>query len=336
MTSQTEATAPPARRRRDGRVVPVVARVLQGLLTLVIVSMVIFFATQLMPGDVAQVILGESATPARLAALRTELGLDQPAWLQYGRWLLGALHADFGTSLATGTPVAATLAPRLANSLTLAAVALVIMFPLSLVVGIGSARLKDRLFDKGFLTLSMIANATPEFVLGTVFVTLLGTTVWRVFPPVALIPPGDSPLMHPSSIVLPVLTLVTGGSAYLSRLVRASFIDVMSSEYVQMARLKGLSERRIVYRHALPNALGPAIPAASLVAAYTVGGIVVVEFLFGYPGIGSMLVDAITSRDVPSIQAVVLVIATTYFVLNLVADLLSTGRRRRVREGTPT
>ncbi|MFT3798321.1 ABC transporter permease [Microbacterium sp.] len=331
MTQESAARPTRVSRWRAGGTRFVLVRAAQGVLTLLIVSMLIFFATQLMPGDVALIVLGESATPEQLAILREHLGLDQPAWLQYLHWLAGVAHLDFGTSLASGATVSSMIGARLTNSLTLAAVALVIMFPLSLVTGITAARMRDRLADKGFLTLSMIANATPEFVMGTVFIALLGTTVWPVLPPVSLIPPGDSPLAHLPELALPVLTLVVGGSAYLSRLIRASFIDVMSSEYIQMARLKGLSERRIVYLHALPNALGPAIPAASLVAAFTIGGVVVVEFMFAFPGIGTLLVEAITARDVPVIQAVVLIIAASYFVLNLVADLLSAGRRNPTR-----
>lgn len=314
--------------RRRGRNA-ILIRLLQGVFTLFAVSLVIFFATQAMPGDVVIMILGESATPERVAILREQLGLDQPFLVQYLNWLGGVVRLDFGSSLITGTPVTTIVGPRLVNSLTLAAITLLIMFPFSLVVGITAARLKDRFFDKGFLTLSMIANAMPEFVIGTLLVALLGTTVWPVLPPVALIPPGDSPLQHLPSLVLPVVTLVIGGSAYLTRLVRASFIDVMSSEYVQMARLKGLSERRIVYRHALPNALGPAIPAASLVAAFTIGGVVVIEFLFAYPGIGSLLIESITSRDVPMIQTVVLIIAAAYFVLNFIADLIPGAGRTK-------
>ncbi|MGO3678190.1 MAG: ABC transporter permease, partial [Microbacteriaceae bacterium] len=170
---------------------------------------------------------------------------------------------------------------------------------------------------------SMVINAVPEFVLGTVLIALFGTTVFHWFPPVALIPPTDMPWWHIAALVLPITTLVTGGVAYLSRLVRVSFIDVMNSEYIQTAQLKGLSTRRILYRHALPNALAPIIPAASLVAAFLIGGTVVVEYLFSYPGIGSVLIEAVGNRDLPLIQAVVLIIATAYFVFNFIADLLS-------------
>ncbi|OJX65267.1 MAG: peptide ABC transporter permease [Micrococcales bacterium 73-13] len=315
------------RRRRRGRFL--LLRLLQGVLTLLVVSILIFVATQLLPGDVARVILGDAATPERLAALRVQLGLDLPVHQQYLNWLGGVLRGDPGQSLVTGRPVLDMVGVRLVNSLTLAGVAMLVMLPLALLAGVSAARRRGKLLDRLFLGTSMIANATPEFVIGSVLVVLLGTTVWPILPPVALLPTGQSPLMHLPSIALPVLTLVIAGGAYLARLVRVSFIDVMSSEYIQMAKLKGLSERRIVYRHALPNALGAVIPAASLVAAITIGGIVVVEYLFAYPGIGSLLLESIRSRDLPVIQAVVLIIAASYFILNFLADTLAGGRDRR-------
>lgn len=308
-----------------------VGKILQGVLTLLLVSILIFLATQTMPGDVARVILGVNATPERLATVRENLGLDLPIWQQYANWLLGILRGDWGASLTNGVPVADTLSIRLRNSVTLGAMALVIMLPISLVVGVIAAQKRDRVFDKLFMGGSMVVNAVPEFVLGTVLIALFGTTVFRIFPPVALIPPADMPWWHPLAMVLPVATLVIGGVAYLSRLVRVSFIDVMNSEYIQTALLKGLSTRRILYRHALPNALAPIIPAASLVAAFLIGGTVVVEYLFSYPGIGLTLIESVNNRDLPLIQAVVLIIAAAYFVFNFIADLLSdagsTGRR---------
>lgn len=307
-------------------------KLVQGVVTLLLVSMLIFFATQAMPGDVARVILGVNATPERLEVVREQLGLNVPVWQQYLNWLSGILRGDWGVSLTNGVPVADTLAIRLRNSLTLGLIALVIMLPISLVVGVIAAQRKDRAFDKLFMGSSMGVNAVPEFVLGTVLIALFGTTVLRIFPPVSLIPPADMPWWHIPALVLPVMTLVIGGVAYLSRLVRVSFIDVMNSEYIQTARLKGLSTRRILYRHALPNALAPIIPAASLVAAFLIGGTVVVEYLFSYPGIGSILVESVGNRDLPLIQAVVLIIASAYFVFNFLADVLSDAGAKKRQE----
>lgn len=300
-----------------------VNKAVQGVITLLLVSVVIFFATQAMPGDVAKVILGVNATPERLEIVREQLGLNLPIWQQYFNWLGGILQGNWGSSLTNGQPVAGILEIRLRNSVTLGLIALVIMLPIALVVGIVAAQRKDKAFDKLFMGTSMVVNAVPEFVLGTVLIAVFGTTVFHFFPPVAFIPPADMPWWHPLALVLPVATLIIGGVAYLSRLVRVSFIDVMNSEYIQTAQLKGLSTRRILYRHALPNALAPIIPAASLVAAFLIGGTVVVEYLFSYPGIGLTLVESVGSRDIPIIQAVVLIIASAYFVFNFIADLFS-------------
>lgn len=307
-------------------------KAIQGVITLLLVSILIFFATQAMPGDVAKVILGVNATPERVEIVREQLGLNLPVWQQYFNWLFGILQGNWGNSLTNGIPVADTLTLRLRNSVTLGAIALVIMLPIALVVGIVAAQKKDRVFDKLFMGTSMVVNAIPEFVLGSVLIALFGTTVFRIFPPVAFIPPADMPWWHPLALVLPVATLVIGGVAYLSRLVRVSFIDVMNSEYIQTAQLKGLSTRRILYRHALPNALAPIIPAASLVAAFLIGGTVVIEYLFSYPGIGLALVESVGNRDLPLIQAVVLIIASAYFVFNFIADLF-TGSGAKNRKG---
>ncbi|MGO3833835.1 ABC transporter permease [Leucobacter sp. UCMA 4100] len=324
MIAISEKRATESAKHKRGRTMKKwIGKAVQGVLTLFLVSLLIFFATQAMPGDVARVILGVNATPERLEVVREQLGLNLPLFQQYTQWLFGILRGDWGTSLTSGAPVADILGMRLRNSVTLGLSALVIMLPIALVLGVIAAQLKDRAFDHLFMGTSMVINAVPEFVLGTVLIALFGTTVFHWFPPVALIPPTDMPWWHIAALVLPITTLVTGGVAYLSRLVRVSFIDVMNSEYIQTAQLKGLSTRRILYRHALPNALAPIIPAASLVAAFLIGGTVVVEYLFSYPGIGSVLIEAVGNRDLPLIQAVVLIIATAYFVFNFIADLLS-------------
>lgn len=300
--------------------------VVQGLLILLVVSIAVFLATQAMPGDTARVLLGNTATPARVALLQQQLGLNKPLVSQYLSWLSKIVRGDFGTSLASGQPVATELVARLENSAYIAAVAVVIIIPVSVLVGVLSARFRDGWFDRGFLTASMVANALPDFVVGTLLVAVFGTNVFHWFPPVSLIPIGARPWWYPSLLVLPVTTLVIGGVMYLGRLIRASVIDVLGSEYVEMAELKGLSGRRILLRHALPNAIAPTIPATSLVAAYTVGGVVVVEYLFNYPGVGALLIQAIDTRDIPVIQAVVMVIAAAYFVFNRIADLIKVGK----------
>jgi len=332
ITLSRDRSGEAVRRRRRAAWRFWIGKAVQAILTLLFVSIVIFFVTQAMPGDVAQVILGTNATPEKIAQVRKNLGLDQPVVMQYLNWLAGIFRGDWGKSLITQVPVGDILSIRLRNSLSLGIMALVIMLPLSLVIGVISAQKKDRIFDKVFMGSSMVVNAVPEFVTGTVLITLFGTTVFRILPPVALIPPDHMPWWHPAEMVLPVTTLVIGGIAYLARLVRISFIDVMNSEYIQTAQLKGLSTRRILYRHALPNALAPIIPAASLVAAFLIGGTVVVEYLFSYPGIGLSMVDAVNNRDLQLIQAVVLIIASGYFVFNFIADLLSESGSKGRRE----
>lgn len=315
-------------RWRRGRAAGLLARLGQGVITLFLVTLLIFVATQAMPGDVARVVLGVNATAERIATLREALGLERPLAEQYFGWLGGILRGDWGVSLTNGLPVAELIGPRLRNTLVLSGGAMLIMLPLSLLLGVLAAQRRDRAFDRVFLGASMVVNATPEFVLGTVLIAVFGTTVFRWLPPVSLIPPSDAPWQHPAALVLPIATLVIGGVMYLSRLVRVSFLDVLHSEYLFAAQLKGLSPRRVLYRHALPNALAPVIPAASLVAALTIGGAVVVEYLFSYPGVGTVLIEAVGNRDLPVIQAVVLIFAVSYFLLNLLADVLQSSPRQ--------
>jgi peptide/nickel transport system permease protein len=299
------------------------AKLLQGVLTLLAMSLLIFLATRALPGDVANMILGQNATPEQIISLRGQLGLDLPLWRQYLSWLGGILQGNWSTSLASGQPVADVLSLAVRNTATLSGVALAVMLPLSVLVGVIAAQFRDGIVDRLFLGVSMIFNAVPDFVTGTVLVAVFATTCVHWLPAVSFIPPGEAPLSYPGALVLPATTVIIPGVMYLSRLVRVAVIDVMTTEYIQTAVLRGLSPRRILLRHALPNAVAPIIPAASLVAAFTVGGVVVVEYLFAYPGVGSALVEAVTNRDLPVIQANVLVIASAYFVLNLVADTLA-------------
>ncbi len=301
----------------------IVRRLLMAVVTLFVISLIVFAATQALPGDAAKAILGKEATPERLAQLREELGLDRPLPEQYLSWLGGVLHGDLGTSLAQRVPVSSLIGDRIMNTGTLVALSIIAILPLSLVIGsIGAVR-RDSLFDHATSTVFLVLNSLPEFVVALALVILLGTTVFTVFPPVALFPPGENPTAHLDALVLPVATLVLVSVPYLARLVRASMIDVMESDYVQMARLKGLTERRILTAHALPNALLPTIQGTALILAYLAGGIVVVEYVFRYPGLGGALTEAVNARDLPMIQAVTLILAAMYVIVNLAADILS-------------
>jgi peptide/nickel transport system permease protein len=306
-----------------------------GVVVLFVVSLVVFGATQALPTDPAQAILGKNATPESLARLREQLGLNRSIPAQYADWAGGVVTGDLGSSLAGGryaeadvgltaaTPVSKLLIPRLQNSLSLLLIAALISIPFSILLGAITAIRRDRGFDKGVLLVSLGMTARPEFVVGMALAILFATTVWQALPAVTVIPPGESPFAHLTELALPVITLVIAVVPYLYRLVRASMIDVLESEYVAMARLKGMPDRIVTMRHALPNAMIPAIQASGLILVYLLGGIVVVEFLFRYPGIGSLLTDAITNRDLPVVQATCLVFAAGVVLFNLLADVLT-------------
>ncbi|WET76832.1 ABC transporter permease [Amycolatopsis sp. QT-25] len=306
-----------------------VRRVLLGVLILVLVSMLLFLVTQALPGDVARIVLGKDATAEQVADLRLRLGLDQPLAAQYWHWLTGVLTGEMGTSLENGEPVADIIGPRALNSFTLGLFSMVLILPLAVVIGVFSAHKRDSPLDRAFVAVSSLFTALPAFVVGMLLIAFFATSVFGVLPGVSDIPPGDMPWWYPARLVLPVTTLTLMGVLYLGRLVRASFIDAMNSEYVQMAVLKGLSGRRILFRHALPNAIAASLPAASLVTAVTVTGVVVVEYVYSYPGLGTAVVSAVNSHDLPVLQVGTLILATAYYVFNLLADVLAMMGRQR-------
>ncbi|KZB86014.1 ABC transporter permease [Amycolatopsis regifaucium] len=306
-----------------------VRRVLLGMLILVLVSVLLFLVTQALPGDVARIVLGKDATAGQVAELRLRLGLDQPLVTQYWDWLTGVLTGEMGTSLQNGEPVAGIIGPRVLNSFTLGLLSMVLILPLAVVIGVFSAHKRDSPLDRVFVAASSLFTALPAFVVGMLLIAFFATSVLGVLPGVSDIPPGDMPWWYPARLVLPVATLTLMGVMYLGRLVRASFIDAMNSEYVQMAVLKGLSDRRILFRHALPNAIAASLPAASLVTAVTITGVVVVEYVYSYPGLGTAVVSAVNSHDLPVMQAGTLILAAAYYVFNLLADLLAVMGRQR-------
>ncbi len=306
-----------------------VRRLLLGVFVLLLVSVLLFLVTQALPGDVARIILGKDATAEQVADLRQQLGLDRSLVVQYWHWLTGVLTGEMGSSLQNGEPVVDIIGPRMLDSFALGLISLVLILPIAVVVGVFSAHQRDSAWDKAFVAVSSLFTALPAFVVGMLLIALFATSVLGVLPGVSNIPPGDMPWWHPAELVLPVTTLTLMGVMYLGRLVRASFIDAMNSEYVQMATLKGLSGRRILFRHALPNAVAASLPAASLVAAVTITGVVVVEYVYSYPGLGTAVVSAVNSHDLPVLQACILVLATAYYVFNLLADILSAMGRSR-------
>src|SRR5437764_11165701 len=306
-------------------------RVFFGVLTLFLVSVIVFAGTQALPGDAAQAILGKSATAERLAALRHQLHLGQSVFAQYGHWLGGIVTGNLGTSAATQEPVSKLLSARIANSAFLVLLAAVVAIPLSIGLGVWMAMRRDRLVDHVGSTITLIFAALPEFVIGIALVLLFATSVFHVFPAVSLIPPGDHAWEHLNAVALPVATLVLAVTPYISRIMRGSMVEVLESDYVTMARLKGLPERPVMLRHALPNAISPAIQVSALQLPWMAGGVVVVEFVFSYPGVGAALVDSVGNRDVPVVQALVLIIAAVYVVLNVLADVATIMVTPRLR-----
>jgi peptide/nickel transport system permease protein len=296
-------------------------RILQGLLVLVLVSIVVFAATQALPGDPARAILGRSATPTSLANLRDQLHLNRPVLEQYLTWAGGLLHGDFGRSFSAQEPVSKLLGDRFINTGFLLLFAGLISIPLSIAIGAYAALWRDRPFDVITGLLTLVLAALPEFVVGLVLVVLFATTVFPLLPAVIVIPPGGRPWDQPLGLILPILTLVLAVTPYVARIMRASMVEVLESDYVEMARLKGLPERLVLRRHALPNALGPTFQVIAINLAYLAGGVIVVEYIFNFAGIGGALRNAVADHDIPVVQALAMAIAALYVVLNLLADI---------------
>lgn len=300
----------------------IVKRLLISVVILLLVSLLVFFATLLLPGDPARAILGQQATPERLAALREQMGLNDPVWLRYLSWLGGLFIGDFGTSAATGGPVSELLGDRIGASLVLMVLAAVIAVPAGILVGTYSALRRGRAGDHTASGVTLVLAALPEFVIGIVLITLFSTTVFTLLPSVTMAPPGEQVWNYPSQLILPVVTLALVVAPYIVRMMRATMIEVLDSGYVEMARLKGVPERQVILRHALPHALAPVAQVIAIQLAWLAGGIVVIEFLFRYPGMGQALVDAVANRDVQVVQAISMLIAALYVVVNLLADIV--------------
>ncbi|HKP24437.1 MAG TPA: ABC transporter permease [Dongiaceae bacterium] len=305
-------------------------RLVLGFLTLVVVSALIFAVTEWLPGDIATNILGQSATPENVAAIRAELGLDRPAHERYVDWLRDAAHGDFGTSLANKRPVATVVGPRLWNTLFLAMYAAVIAIPLSVFLGILAAIYRNSIYDKAVNISTLAAISMPEFFVGYVLILYLAVH-FRWFPAIATFKPEQNFTQHLYSTFLPMLTLVLVVIAHMMRMTRTSVLAVMASPYIEMALLKGLPKSRVVVRHALPNALAPIINVIALNLAYLIVGVVVVEAVFTYNGLGRLMVDAVSKRDVPVVQACGLIFAIVFIGLNMIADVLSILSNPRLR-----
>lgn len=308
------------------------ARLAWGVLTAWAVTVLIFLATHALPGDPARAVLGHTATQARVDQLREQLGLDRPLVSQYLSWAGNAVRGDFGNSLVGGrTSVWDTVSSPLSSTLTLVLVTAAISVPLAVAFGAYAGSRRDRALDHTVSGMSLVLTAVPEFVIGLVLVILLSTSVLHILPAVTLFRPGVSPLTSPRHLVLPVATLTLAAFPYLARLVRGSVIEAYEADYVRMARFKGAPESAVLRRHVLPNALVPAIQGTTLTLAYLMGGIVVVEYLFNYPGLGTSLSEAISNRDYPTIQAITLFFALAYIVFNIIGDVLTVYVSPRLR-----
>ncbi len=305
-------------------------RLLLVALVMAIVSVLIFGVVQILPGDVAVMILGTSATPEDLAALRVKLGLDRPAPLRYLDWIGGTVRGDWGTSLLYQVPVRPLVLERLGKSAVLAILALAVAVPLAIGLGVVSALRRNRFLDQAVGLVTLVAVSLPEFISGTVLILVLAFR-FPIFPPSSLIDPRVSLWSAAPSLVLPTLTLVLALLAHMTRMTRASMIEVLEKPYIRAARLKGLRLRLVILRHALRNALLPTVGIVAINVGFLIGGIVVVESVFAYPGLGRLMVDAVNHRDVPVIQMAALLIAVTYALANLAADLFYAYLDPRIR-----
>jgi len=311
----------------------VVRRLAVGVLTLVVVSVVVFLATEVLPGNAAFAVLGRGANPARLHALERQLHLDRGIADQYWIWLSGLLTGKLGTSL-NGQPVWVLVKPRLINSAVLVVVTGLIGAVAGVGLGAAAALRKNGWFDHLTSVTALAVTSLPEFVVAISLIILLSTVVFHWLPAVSLLPPGTYAWSQPKLLMLPVATLVIVIVPYIFRMMRAAMIEALESDYVEMARLKGVPEWRVVLVHALPNAIAPTIQVIGLNFLYLAGGVVVVEYVFNFAGIGQGLVFAVANRDIPVIQFIVVVLAAFYVLMNIVSDviaLLATPRRRIAR-----
>jgi peptide/nickel transport system permease protein len=308
----------------------VAQRIALGVLLLWAVSVLIFAGTEILPGDVATAILGQTATPEAVANIREELGLDRPAVVRYFDWLGGALQGDFGQSFTNRQDIATNIGKRLGNTLFLASAAAVIAVPLAIILGLLAVRYRNTLFDR-FLSIATLSTVSlPEFFAGYLLILFFAVQL-RWFPSTSTIRPSMNFGQQLYSIALPTLTLVLVVVGHMMRMTRAAVLNVLSSAYIETAELKGLSPSRIIWKHALPNALAPIVNVVAINLAYLVVGVVVVEVIFVYPGMGQFMVDHVAKRDVPVVQACGLVFASVYIVLNLIADLAAVLANPRLR-----
>lgn len=308
----------------------ILRRLLQGLLTLLLASIIIFGATEILPGDVAEAVLGQNRTEEALATLREQMGLDRPAIVRYVDWLGGMVQGDLGTSLATDRPVADMIGSRIWNTLRLALLAAAISVPLSLALGLWAAMRAGGAVDKTMAMTTLALIAVPEFFIGLVLMKIFAVELGWLSATANTRPYYDF-WQNFRALALPVATLSFAVLAHMMRMTRSSVINIFTSAYIEMAALKGLPKRRLVLRHALPNALSPIFTVIALNLSYMVSGVIIVETVFGVPGLTRLLVDGVSLRDIPLIQACAMIFGSVYILLNLLADILSILANPRLR-----
>ncbi len=309
----------------------VLRRILIGIGTLWVVSVLVFIGTSILPGDVAQIILGQSATPETLAALRAELGMDRPWYVRYFDWLGNLATGNLGTSKAGGASISSLIGGRLGNTMFLAGIVAAISIPISVALGLLAAMYPGTWLDRivTFATLSLIS--VPEFFIATFMVLILAVQL-QWLPAIAYLSGNESGWQLARALAMPIITLVIVVSAQMIRMTRAGILNVMNSPYIEMAILKGVPRRRIILRHALFNAIGPIVNVIALNLAYLVSGVVIVETIFAYPGLAKLMIDGVQTRDLPLVQACAMIFCATYVVLILIADIASILSNPRLRQ----
>jgi peptide/nickel transport system permease protein len=308
----------------------IVKRLIFIVYTLLVVSLIVFAITQILPADAAVMMLGENASQEALHALRERMGLDAPVWVQYGHWFAGILRGDFGVSLRISQPIGPMMFEALGRSLLLAFLSICFMLVLAIPLGIIAAVRRGRIADMVVSLTSYVGVSLPEFVTATIAV-LVASDWLKLLPPTGYVPLTENFTDGLAHLVLPVLVISVILIAHVSRMVRSELVDVLHADYIRAARLKGLSGRTVLFRHALRNALLPAITIVALDVGYLLGGVIVVEEIFAIPGIGRQLIIAIQARDLPAIQAGVLIMAATYSIVNFAADILYAVLDKRIR-----
>ena len=298
----------------------VIKRLGLGVVTLLVISIIIFGAVELLPGDVAEAVLGMGATEETVKAMREQLGLDRPVVVRYFDWLKGAVTGDFGASLITQTPVTESIGPRFKNTLFLALYAAVIAVPVAIILGILAALFRNSIFDRVATLATLTSISSPEFFLGYILILYFAVDL-GAFPAIAKVSNDMALAERLHRTFLPALTMVLVVVAHMMRMTRAAIINLLASPYIEMARLKGAPPWKVIVHHALPNSWAPIINVVALNLAYLITGVVLVEVVFVYPGIGQLLVDSVTKRDFPVVQACCLIFAATFILLNLAADV---------------